>query len=161
MNESDAVEVIQLLEAAGVEVYVDGGWAVDALLGKETRPHADLDIAVPERDVPRLREVLSARAYRETARKDSWECNFVLADEAGRAIDVHSYTLDETGANVHGIAYQGRDLTGQGVIAGCRVRCICVESLLRFHTGYAHDENDARDVEALCLRFALPLPEGY
>ena len=160
MIESDAAAVIQLLEANGVEVYVDGGWAVDALLGEETRPHEDLDIAVPERDVPRLRAVLSARGYREKARKDSWECNFVLADEAGRAIDIHSYTLDETGANVHGIAYQSGDLTGTGVIAGFRVRCVCVESLLRFHTGYTHDENDARDVRALCLRFGLPLPEG-
>jgi lincosamide nucleotidyltransferase A/C/D/E len=155
------VEVIRSLEDHGVEVYVDGGWAVDALLGEETRPHEDLDIAVPERDVARLREALLARGFRESARKDSWECNFVLADEAGRGVDVHSYTLDDAGRNVHGIAYQGADLTGSGLIAGYRVRCVGVESLLRFHTGYIHDENDALDVRALCGRFGLPLPEGY
>jgi lincosamide nucleotidyltransferase A/C/D/E len=154
-------EVIRALEDHGVEVYVDGGWAVDALLGEETRPHEDLDIAVPERDVARLRELLTTRGYCEKSRKDSWECNFVLADEAGRAVDVHSYTLDEAGRNVHGIAYQSGDLTGTGLIAGYQVRCVGVESLLRFHTGYEHDENDARDVRALCMRFGLPLPEGY
>ena len=82
---------------SGVEVYVDGGWAVDAVLGRETRPHSDLDIALPHKHVPTLREILGTRGYREQLRDDTWECNFVLADEHGRQVDVHSFTLDEAG----------------------------------------------------------------
>jgi hypothetical protein len=33
MKAEDAVEVIRFLEENGVEVYLDGGWAVDALVG--------------------------------------------------------------------------------------------------------------------------------
>jgi len=37
----DAAEVVAFLEQDGLEVYMDGGWAVDALLGVETRQHDD------------------------------------------------------------------------------------------------------------------------
>jgi len=32
---------------------------------------------------------------------------------------------------------------------------------MRFHLGYTLDENDYRDVVALCEKFALELPEEY
>ena len=42
---ADAVlEVIATLEEASVRVWLDGGWGVDALLGEQTRNHADLDL---------------------------------------------------------------------------------------------------------------------
>jgi Aminoglycoside-2''-adenylyltransferase len=37
MEARDAARLVEFLEQHGVEVYVDGGWAVDALLGKQTR----------------------------------------------------------------------------------------------------------------------------
>jgi lincosamide nucleotidyltransferase A/C/D/E len=43
MTAQDAIEIVQLFEQNAIEVYVDGGWGVDALLGKQTRTHADLD----------------------------------------------------------------------------------------------------------------------
>src|SRR5580700_6903255 len=46
MDAEHAIELIQFLEQHGLEVYVDGGWAVDALLGHQTRAHLDLDIAI-------------------------------------------------------------------------------------------------------------------
>ena len=104
MLEKDAAELIALLERNGLEVYVDGGWAVDAVLGEQTRPHDDLDIALPHVQVPRLR---ATRGFRQQRRDDSWECNFVLVDEAGRRLDVHSYTLDAAGLNVAGVPYRG------------------------------------------------------
>jgi len=161
MDARDAAQLVAFLERHGLEVYVDGGWAVDALLGVETRPHDDLDIALPHKHVPRLRELLAARGYREWPRDDSWECNFVLADARGRKIDVHSYTLDEAGNNVYGVAYAAEHLTGKGSIDGYPVRCIDPEWLVKFHTGYPLDENDFRDVRALCERFGIPLPDEY
>src|SRR5271165_2884831 len=99
MKAEEAAELIQALEECGIEVYVDGGWAVDALLGQQTRIHQDLDIALPCEHVPRLRELLGSRGYREVPRDDSWECNFVLVDAGGREVDVHSYILDDEGNN--------------------------------------------------------------
>jgi len=159
--EKDAADLIAFLEEYGLEVYVDGGWAVDAVLGEQTRPHDDLDIAMPHAQVPRLRALLSPRGFREEHRADSWECNFVLADEAGRRLDVHSYTLDAAGRNVGGVPYIGEQLTGRGVIGGYPVRCISPEWLVKFHTGYQLDENDVHDVRLLCERFQIAVPDEY
>ena len=142
MLEKDAAGLLAFLEENGLEVYVDGGWAVDALLGEETRPHDDLDIAMPHAQVPRLRALLSTRGFREQHRDESWECNFVLADEDACRLDVHSYTLDAAGSNVGGVPYTSEHLTGRGVIAGYPVRCIAPEWLVKFHTGYPPDDND-------------------
>ena len=118
MCSKDAADLIALLEENGFEVYVDGGWGVDAVLGEQTRPHDDLDIAMLHAQVPRLRALLSMRGFREQRRDDSWECNFVLADEAGRRLDVHSYTLDAAGLNAGGVPYTGEQLTGGGSLWG-------------------------------------------
>jgi lincosamide nucleotidyltransferase A/C/D/E len=161
MDSQTAAGLIQFLEQHGFEVYVDGGWAVDALLGEQTRPHDDLDIAVPQEQVPKLRALLATRGFREHWRQDSRECNFVLADEDGCRLDVHSYTLDAAGRNVSGVPYAREHLTGRGSIDGYAVRCICPEWLVEFHTRYEPDDNDRHDVRLLCERFGLPLPDVY
>ena len=46
MPAESAVGVVDALDAAGVAVWVDGGWGVDALLGRERRTHDDLDLVV-------------------------------------------------------------------------------------------------------------------
>jgi lincosamide nucleotidyltransferase A/C/D/E len=161
MEAREAAELIEFLEQHGIEVCVDGGWAVDALLGQQTRPHADLDIALPHQHVPRLHELLGARGYREVPRDDSWECNFVVANPYGLEVDVHSYTLDGAGNHLHGVPYIREQLTGSGSINGYPVRCISPEWLVKFHSGYALDENDYRDVRALCERFGIPMPDEF
>jgi lincosamide nucleotidyltransferase A/C/D/E len=161
MDARDVVEVLDFLEQSGLEVYVDGGWAVDALLGEQTRKHDDLDIALPQRQVPLLRRVMEARGFHERPQADSWECNFVLIDGVGRRLDVHSYTLDAAGNNVGGVPYIAEHLTGTGVVAGRPVHCIDPAWLVKFHTGYEVDERDFHDVWRLCERFGLPLPHVY
>ena len=156
MKAEDAVEVILFLEENGVEAYLDGGWA-----GEQTRKHEDLDVAVPEKDVSRLRELLSERDSRERLRDDTRECNSVLVDAQGREIDVHTYTLDETGNNIHDVPYAREHLTGNGLINGYAVRCVPPEWLVKFHTGYKLDRNDFREVRALCGRFGIALPDEF
>jgi len=161
MKAEEAVELIQRLEQCGIEVYVDGGWAVDALLGEQTRIHQDLDIALPCKHVPKLREMLEGRGYREVTRDDSWECNFVLVDAGSRVLDVHSYLLDDEGNNAGGVEYRAEHLTGKGFINGYAVRCISPEWLVKFHSGYELDENDFHDVRMLCERFGIAMPAEF
>jgi lincosamide nucleotidyltransferase A/C/D/E len=33
--------------------------------------------------------------------------------------------------------------------------------MVKFHSGYPLDENDYRDVRALCNRFGIPLPDDF
>jgi len=166
MSDGDVVALYDRLEALGVRIWIDGGWGVDALLGEHTRPHGDLDIAIQQADVPRLRSLLKTDGYRDVPRDDSQPWNFVLGDSAERLIDVHVVVFDTAGNGIlgppeNGNMYPAGSLDGSGVIAGREVRCIAPEFLVSFHTGYAPRPSDRHDVALLCGRFGIPLPEAY
>jgi lincosamide nucleotidyltransferase A/C/D/E len=86
MSGDVVVQLMQLFDQNGIDVVVDGGWGVEALLGEQTRSHKDLDIAVQHKDVPKLRELLEARGYKDVPRNDSWECNFVMGHDKGHEV---------------------------------------------------------------------------
>ena len=161
MDAQDVIELLEFLEESELEIYVDGGWAVDALLGQQTRNHDDLDVAIPHAQVPLLRRLMATRGFHEQPGPDSWECNFVLADAGDRRLDVHAYTLDAAGKNLGGVPYAAEHLSGTGVIAKRPVRCIDPAWLVKFHTGYKVDEKDRQDVRLLCERFGFPLPAEH
>jgi hypothetical protein len=48
------------LSGVGIDWCVVGGWAIDLWLGRETRPHEDLEIEILRDDFPAIRERLSA-----------------------------------------------------------------------------------------------------
>jgi lincosamide nucleotidyltransferase A/C/D/E len=83
MTVSDVIEIVRLLDQNRIDVWIDGGWGVDALLGEQTRSHRDMDIAVQHSDVPQLRALLEARGYKDVPRDDTRDCNFVLGDDLG------------------------------------------------------------------------------
>ena len=64
MTAADVIEIVRLFRQNNIDVCVDGGWGVDALLGRQTRTHADLDIAMPHSDAAKIRAVLEAREHR-------------------------------------------------------------------------------------------------
>ncbi len=161
MTIQDVLCLIQLFDEHQLEVIVDGGWAVDALLGEQTRPHRDLDIAMSHKYVPELRRLLAGCGYKDVPRPDTRDCNFVMGDEHGHELDIHTYTYDDQGNLLFGLAYPLDSLEGQGTILGHPVRCITPEWLVKFHTGYQLDENDYHDVSELCKRFGLDLPTEY
>ncbi len=46
----DACEILEMLSEASIKVFLDGGWGVDALIGRETRIHNDIDLFVEKKD---------------------------------------------------------------------------------------------------------------
>ena len=161
MTAADVIEFVQLLNENAIEVIIDGGWGVDALLGEQTRKHEDLDIAVEHKDVPKIRALLEARGYTDVPRDDTRDCNFVLGDDEGHLIDFHSYTFDEAGEIIFGVEYPYDSLKGTGSINGCPVRCISPVWMVDFHTGYPLDENDYQDVKRLCQKYGVEIPKDY
>ena len=169
MTEMKAESVGQIyrdLCELGVHIWVDGGWSVDAVLGEQTRPHADLDVAVQVRDLDGIVDYLTSSGYGPVARDDTRSWNFVLGDPSGNLVDIHVIDIDENGDGIYGPPENGEmypagSLTGQGIIAGHHVRCIAAEFLVQFHTGYPIADTDIHDVTALCHRFGIPLPEEY
>ncbi len=166
MTAADAVDLYRLLTSGGAPLWLDGGWAVDALIGKQARQHADLDIVIEERHVARLRELLDAAGFDDVPRDDTRPWNFVLGDERGRQVDVHVVVFDEHGNGVYGPlengdTYPAGCLDATGSIEGTPVRCLTPTQLVAFHTGYDFDEDDIADVLALHRHFGIPLPEEY
>ena len=161
MPSETVLEIIQLLHDQNIEVILDGGWAVDALLGYQSRSHEDLDIAVFHEDVPAIRALLEGKDYAVVPRDDSWECNFVYGNRDGRLIDFHSCSFDKDRNNIFGVAYTWEALIGKGEISGVPVRCVPADILVEYHTGYPLDENDYHDVRLLCKKFNLTIPPDY
>ena len=161
MDQEEALRIIDLAEIAGIPIVIDGGWAVDAHLGWQTRPHSDLDVAINHQYLPRFLGILSRLGYGHVPRDDQWEHNFVLEDGNGHQVDIHSYIRNEQGQIVGGVEYPGDSLTGQGKIGHAKVRCIKADWLVDFHLGYSFDENDYNDVKFLCNLHRLPLPPEY
>jgi hypothetical protein len=50
MRPDQVLKVLAHLQAAGVRTWIGGGWGIDALIGEQTRPHDDLDLAIDTRD---------------------------------------------------------------------------------------------------------------
>ena len=63
MSAEDVVAIVTRLQGAGLPVWLDGGWGVDALVRRQTRPHDDLDIVVRIEDVPVVERELAALGY--------------------------------------------------------------------------------------------------
>ena len=57
-------EVAALLAGVGATWAVAGGWALDLWLGRQTREHEDLEIAVPALGFPEVQTRLEARGLR-------------------------------------------------------------------------------------------------
>jgi len=162
VDAADVIELCQVLDGAHVAVWLDGGWGVDALLGEQTRRHADVDIVVEDRDVPRLTAVLAERGFHRRDGGRPW--NFVVVDAGGREVDVHAVTFDGAGNGLYGPQevdarmYPAASLTGTGTVAGRPVRCVTAGFQVASHAGYDLRPVDVADLAALRAGFGL-IPE--
>src|SRR5258708_206352 len=145
MTPEALVDLLQLFESAGIEVWLDGGWAGDALLGAQTRPHQDVDIILRVADLPKLRASLASRGFE--VRHGGTESNFVLADRSRLEVDVHAVVFDRDGNGVYRME-NGSDwifpavgFSGRGVVQGIGVRCLSPETQVLCHAhGYVATE---------------------
>ena len=135
--------------AAGVRLWVDGGWCVDALVGEQTREHDDLDVAVDRDDLDLLVGVLNTAGYRRQSTEGSTDWNFVMVDDMGRQVDIHVFHFDSSGRHVYGVEYPRESLQGNGVIDGEQVQCITARSMYRFKTTYEPAAKDRADISQL------------
>ncbi|HEU0304143.1 MAG TPA: hypothetical protein VFR32_06140 [Gaiellaceae bacterium] len=159
MRAGDVVELLGAFDAAGVDVWLDGGWGVDALLGEQTREHDDLDLVVALEDMPSLVSTLELRGY-GVARGEA-PMSVVLLDEAGRQVDVHPVRFTLEGDGIYRME-DGRDwpypaagFSGRGTVAGRAARCLTPEVQVLCHAGYELVATDHHDLALLRDRFGL------
>ena len=160
------LDLYRALERKGVKIWIDGGWAVDALLGEQTRPHDDVDFVVQEKDLSALVSFLRSNGYADIPRDDTRPWNFVLGDEFGHEVDIHVICINDSGDGIYGPPENGQtypaySLTGTGGIGGHAVACMSLEYQIANHTGYKPRDKDIQDMEKLCKRFNRDLPSAY
>lgn len=157
--------VCRCLTRHGIAFWVDGGWGVDALLGIQTRPHADLDLAVYLTDLADCGDALAILGYERATTPDNPDWNPVLRGPTG-VVDLHGFTIDTYGNGIlgdpaDGAMYPAGSLKGVGRLSGEKVCCIAAEYVLQFRGSFEPREVDRQDVAALCERFGLALPRRF
>jgi lincosamide nucleotidyltransferase A/C/D/E len=163
MDARSLLEVVELLEQEGIEVWLDGGWGVDALLERETREHDDLDLVAELRYSDRIIELLSGLGYEIV--DGAPPVSYVMVDPAGRQVDVHPVTFDADGGGVYRMrngdtwVYPAKGFAGRGSVAGRPVGCLSPEVQVLVHAGYDLTEKDYRELYLLRERFGVALPE--
>ena len=157
----DACEILEMLSEASVKVFLDGGWGVDALIGRETRIHNDIDLFVEKKDFGKAISVITWKGYREVVMDYTTDSHTVWKDYNRRIIDLHSFEYVEDGILYDGYTFPSETFSGKGNIGNIEVTCINPEAQVQFHLGYEYDENDVHDVLLLCRTFNLEIPEQY
>lgn len=148
----EAVHVLAALEDAGCWVSLEGGWGVDALAGRQSRPHRDLDVTIDAAQEGTVLQVLRGLGY--AIETDERPTRVELAAPGKGRVDVHPLRRDGQGNGVqHGPAgerwvYPATAFT-TGTLHGRAVRCLSAEQQIDWHAGYELRPADLADLEIL------------
>ena len=164
MSAPMVLKILELLAAADVEAWVAGGWGIDALAGRETRRHYDLDLVVDEarNDYPRVAEALVKAGFRLRAEylypKVPMPLRYEWIHTDGRSvIDVLPVNFLERpfGLFPEQPSDSGLARFAAGRIDGRTVPCLSARLQSELHSGYAPRMKDFKDREVLRTLVAL------
>ncbi|WNM36796.1 amino acid transporter [Streptomyces sp. Li-HN-5-11] len=159
MTADDVLSILAVLREADAEVWIGGGWGIDALVCRQTRRHRDLDLMHREDQEPTVVAALADAGFIETL--DRRPVRFVLTDPHGREIDLHPLVLAGDGSAVQ--ASPGPDVPFvypascfvTGTILGSTVPCLSPEQQVYFHRGYEPADRDRHDMAQLRQAFGI------
>lgn len=145
-----AVRVLALLDLIAAEailVYVAGGWGVDALAGRQTRQHYDLDLLIDADPVQmaRVGDVLRREGFRKAGTEHNpglpmpWR--HLWQHDDGYSVEVLPAALNDPPFGDTAFTF--------GTIEGRPVPCLSVALQLALHTGYPPRSVDAADTDLL------------
>jgi lincosamide nucleotidyltransferase A/C/D/E len=152
MPSASVLVVLRQLESGGIEAWVAGGWAVDAVVGRETREHGDLDLALDAEQLDEAIALLEALGY--TIETDWRPARLSLATGSGERVDLHPVRFARDGSGVQSgvddaTFYYAADGFIRAEIDGVGVPCLSVEQQLAFRTGYPPRAVDRHDIRLL------------
>ncbi|MFE9955382.1 nucleotidyltransferase domain-containing protein [Micromonospora sp. NPDC005299] len=152
MQGEQVTALLAEFRAAGLRAWVAGGWAVDALVGRVTRPHGDLDLAV---DAAQQADVLALLGRLGFATTVDWlPVRAELTAPDGRRVDLHPVAFRPDGSGVQAgldgaeLRYAADGFT-TGTVDGRPVPCLSAAQQLRFRTGYPLRDVDHHDLALL------------
>jgi lincosamide nucleotidyltransferase A/C/D/E len=173
VSATDVVEVLRWLQAAGVRAWLVGGWAADALLGQQTRAHADVDLAIEAASEKTARAALEAAGFHVVYEVPAgrWlSVQVAMIDGLRRSVGLHPIDLEAWSVRGPGSIRQSArelgmgevdDLFATGRLAEQDVPSLSAAAQVVLRCGYEIRDCDREDVEALCRRFGLASPLPY
>jgi lincosamide nucleotidyltransferase A/C/D/E len=163
MEAQDVLALLDLFARAGVIAWVDGGWGIDALVGRQTRPHSDLDLVVSASSVATLRSVLTQEGFEIW--RDWLPTALSLRHADGREVDLHPIepTADGGGDQIQldGVKRWHYEPPVKGTVGGIEVPCCPVTTQVRAHLGYEPGSTDYADMHLLRDHLGAELPPLY
>lgn len=147
-------EVLDALDEAAVVHWVAGGWGVDALVGRETRHHRDLDLTVDSDSLGVCLAVLAGLGY--TVETDSLPLRVEVAAGGERWVDIHPVRFDGQGYGIQGdpagthFCYPPTAFA-VGRVGARTIRCLSAAQQELFHAGYEPRPEDEHDLRLLTM----------
>lgn len=151
-TKENLMEVLNLLDSLEINYWIDGGWGVDILLGKQNRDHRDIDVDFDGKFTETLLDTLEERGYQITT--DWRPTRIELYHPELGYIDIHPLVLSEDGsAKQAGLNDDWYDFNAEwfshALFEERMIPCISVEAQKLFHTGYELREIDKIDLKIL------------
>ena len=148
--------IIDLLNELQIQYWVEGGWGIDLLLGKQTREHRDIDIDFDASVESVLMEKLLEHGYQLMT--DERPTRVELYHPEHGYLDLHPFDLSEPGkmkqANPEGGWFELEAAWFSEAIFESRwIPCVSVEGQRLFHSGYELRTVDQLDLEQLNARY--------
>ena len=162
MPAEEVLAVVDWLEARGAVHVITGGWAVDALVGRATRPHRDLDVIVEAGACDGLARWLRGRGYEVIV---DWLPIRVELRRGRCGVDLHPMEVDGRGDSVQAgfgtqvFEHRAADRT-RGRIGGRRVVVATAARLMELHRGYEPRPEDLHDIALLRRLLQSDEPTG-
>jgi lincosamide nucleotidyltransferase A/C/D/E len=163
MELAEVIAVLRALDAAGCRFWLEGGWGVDALAGRQTRGHRDVDVDLDAGDEAAALAVLGERGY---VVETDWRPNRIELVALGRGrVDLHPLLI-ATDGSARQAALDGRgyhhfpsSYFTVGHLNGEKVPCVSAEAQRSFRQGYELRTVDRHDLQVLDS-FAAEPPHG-
>ncbi|WP_037853818.1 nucleotidyltransferase domain-containing protein [Streptomyces sp. NRRL S-340] len=152
MDIADLFDVLDALHSAETPCWVAGGWGVDVLVGRHTREHRDVDLALDATREEAALQALASLGYRMET--DQRPARAELAADGSRWVDLHPVVFDAEGAGRQADLQGGYYLYPRGAftvgrLGGRAIPCLSASQQLAFREGYVLRDVDHHDIALL------------
>jgi lincosamide nucleotidyltransferase A/C/D/E len=152
---TEVARTYRLLAEDGVGAWITGGWGVDAVAGRQTRPHRDLDFLVPIDQGDQARRILEGHGYDLYLPEVEFPYRVGMVNRRARLmVDLQlvmpqpdgscTFRVIESEIPSYDYVYSAEGLAGRGTVAGVEVPCITLEEQVRARTeqSYSFENSD-------------------
>jgi lincosamide nucleotidyltransferase A/C/D/E len=164
LSVADLQEIATVLDGAGGRWWLAGGWGIDALVGRQTRPHGDLDIVLEWSALEPALAALRSAGFAPRRQNVGNTYHHVpgslmpdreeMQDPAGRTVDLHPVHPDRWLAST-----PVTEPFAVGVIGQRQYPCLSSDAQRVVRVHYTHGEKDLADLGRLdVLRTERPEP---